>query len=182
MNQRTSSQMSIQPPLSANDLFEQFDALGIVHHTIGHPPLFTVEQSKQLRGDLPGAHSKNLFLRNKKGKMWLLTCLESRQLSLKTFGHRIGSGALSFCSPERLLRYLGVIPGAVTPFAVINDHASEVEVLLDRALLDIDPLNFHPLDNTKTTSIAPGDLLKFLEATNHTPRLVDFEEQTAGSG
>lgn len=174
--------MSTKPPLSAHDLFEQFDALGIAHRTIEHPPLYTVEQSKQLRGDLSGAHSKNLFLRNKKGKMWLLTCLEYRQLDLKTFRHHIGSSALSFCSPERLMRYLGVIPGAVTPFAVINDHAAAVQVLLDSALLDINPLNFHPLDNTKTTAIAPADLLKFLDAANHTPHLVNFEEQIAGSG
>ena len=163
-------------PLSAEDLFNELDAMGIPHSTIDHPPLYTVEQSKQLRGDLTGAHSKNLFLRNKKGRMWLVTCLEHRQFSLKSFGRHLGSLSLSFCSPQRLMQYLGVVPGAVTPFAVINDVDSVVQVVLDAALLDINPLNFHPLDNSKTTAIAPGDLIKFLQANNHSPQLVNFEE------
>lgn len=167
--------MAIHQPLAAQDLFNRLDALGIAHCTVDHPPLYTVEQSKRLRGDLPGAHSKNLFLKNKKGQMWLVCCLEHRRLDLKTFRHRIDSSALSFCSPERLLRYLGVTPGAVTPFAVINDQDSAVRVVLDSALLEIDPLNFHPLDNTKTTAIAPRDLLTFLQSTQHVPQIVDFE-------
>lgn len=173
--------MHTKPTLSAAALFERLDAMGIKHSTVDHPPLYTVEQSKQRRGDLPGAHSKNLFLRNKKGQMWLLTCLEHRQLDLKTFRYRLGSSALSFCSAERLLRYLGVIPGAVTPFAVINDHDCVVRVVLDSALLDIDPLNFHPLDNAKTTAISATDLLKFLDSTNHSPQFVNFEERITGS-
>ena len=108
--------------------------------------------------------------------MWLVTCLEHRQFNLKSFGRGLGIGILSFCSPQRLMQYLGVVPGAVTPFAVINDVDGVVQVVLDVALLDIEPLNFHPLDNTKTTAIAPGDLIKFLEASNHTPQLVNFEE------
>ena len=108
--------------------------------------------------------------------MWLLTCLEHRQFSLKSLGRGLGIGNLSFCSPQRLMQYLGVIPGAVTPFAVINDVGCVVQVVLDAALLDIEPLNFHPLDNTKTTVIASGDLINFLEASNHPPQIVNFEE------
>lgn len=174
--------MDLVPPLLAQDLFDTLDAMGIGHSTVDHPPLYTVEQSKRLRGDLPGAHSKNLFLRNKKGQMWLVTCLEHRQFDLKSLSHHIGTRGLSFCSPQRLMQYLGVIPGAVTPFAVINDVDSVVQVVLDAALLDIDPLNFHPLDNSKTTAIAPDDLIKFLQAINHSPQFVNFEESMVGSG
>lgn len=174
--------MDTRTPLGAQDLFERLDALGIEYNTVEHPPLYTVEQSKQLRGNLPGAHSKNLFLRNKKGAMWLLVCLENRKIDLKSFRHRIGSSALSFCSPERLMRHLGVIPGAVTPFAVINDDEAAVRVLLDNALMNIDPLNFHPLDNAKTTAIGSGDLLRFLQSTNHPPLLVNFDEESAANG
>ena len=156
--------------------------MGICHSTIDHPPLYTVAQSKRLRGNLPGAHSKNLFLRNKKGQMWLVTCLEYRKFDLKSFSHRIGTRGLSFCSAERLMRYLGVVPGAVTPFAVINDVDSVVQVVLDAALLDIDPLNFHPLDNSKTTAIAPDDLISFLEASNHSPQFVNFEKDVLENG
>lgn len=162
-------------PLSPVDLCHRLDALGIRHDTIDHPPLYTVEQSKQLRGDLPGAHTKNLFLRNKKGRMWLVTCLENRRFDLKSFRPHLETSSLSFCSPERLMRYLGVIPGAVTPFAAINDVDAAVQVVLDAAVLDMHPLNFHPLDNSKTTSIAAGDLVRFLEAVDHPPRLLDFE-------
>lgn len=176
--------MADNSPLAAQDLFDRLDEMGIAHSTIEHPPLFTVEQSKQLRGNLPGAHSKNLFLKNKKGQMWLVTCLEHRRFDLKAFRRRIASSALSFCSPERLLRHLGVVPGAVTPFAVINDHDLAVQVVLDRALLDMNPLNFHPLDNSKTTAIAPGDLLAFLAATQHPPQIVEFEfeQELTGGG
>jgi len=167
--------MDKQPPLTADDLLERLDEMGIEHSTIDHPPLFTVAQSRQLRGDLPGAHVKNLFLRNKKGKMWLLTCLEDRKIDLKSFRHRIGAGSLSFCRPQRLMQYLGVIPGAVTPFGVINDVDAQVQVVLDKALLDMNPLNFHPMDNCKTTSISAQSLSRFLEITNHPPIVLDFE-------
>lgn len=162
-------------PLSPAQLFDRLDALGIAHHTVDHPPLYTVEQSKRLRGDLPGAHTKNLFLRNKRGRMWLVTCLEERRFDLKSFRPHLQTKTLSFCSAERLMRYLGVGPGAVTPFAVVNDVDGEVQVILDAAVLQMEPLNFHPLDNSRTTSVSAGDLLKFLEAVEHPPVLLDFD-------
>ena len=161
--------------LSAESLFERLDEMGIEHSTIDHPPLYTVEQSRHLRGELPGAHVKNLFLRNKKRKMWLLTCLEDRKIDLKSFRRRLDTSSLSFCSPERLMQYLGVIPGAVTPFGVINDVDAEVQVVLDKALLDMHPLNFHPMDNCKTTAISADSLTRFLDMTNHPPIVMDFE-------
>ncbi|MGF1611901.1 MAG: prolyl-tRNA synthetase associated domain-containing protein [Kiloniellales bacterium] len=162
-------------PASPSDLLRRLAELEIQSSTIMHAPVFTVEQAKALRGEIQGAHIKNLFLRDKKGTMWLLTCLEDRPLDLKALAGRIGSGRLSFGSAERLMKHLGVVPGAVTPFAVINDKGGAVQVLLDKALLEIAPLNAHPLDNAMTTSLEPQDLVRFLEAEDHPPQLLELD-------
>ena len=167
--------MTEQPsPATAESLLSYLGDLGIKTSTVEHPAVFTVEEARQVRGDLPGAHSKSLFLRNKKGRMWLVVTLEDRSIDLKDLGDRLGAGRFSFGSADRLMRYLGVIPGAVTPFATINDHEGVVQIAIDRAMTEMDPLNFHPLDNTKTTTISAEGLLRFLEATAHTPELLDF--------
>lgn len=137
--------------------------------TVTHPPVFTVEEARRHRSDLPGTHTKSLFLRDKKGAMWMVVCLEDRAVDLKDLAARIGAKHLSFGSPERLMRYLGVIPGAVSPFAVINDVERAVRVVLDDAVLAQDPVNLHPLDNAMTTAIAAADLVRFLEAEGHPP-------------
>ena len=155
-------------------LFAYLDRLGIGHRTVEHPPVFTVEQAKALRGDLPGHHIKNLFLRNKKEEMFLVVALEDRAIDLKQLGEVLGVGRLSFGSPERLRRYLGVEPGSVTPLALINDQARSVRLVLDRGLLEGGPINAHPLVNTMTTAVASPDLLRFFEATGHEPRWLDF--------
>ena len=162
-------------PARPEALLARLDELGIGHGTVEHEPLFTVEQSKALRGQLPGGHSKNLFLRNKKGRVWLVTCLEDRQVDLKALAAALEGGRFSFGSAERLMAHLGVIPGAVTPFAVINDKAGAVRMVLDQGLLERDPLNFHPLDNARTTAVSPEGLLRFLEAEGHAPQLLDME-------
>jgi Ala-tRNA(Pro) deacylase len=162
-------------PATPQELLDRLTALGIQTRTVEHPPVFTVEEAKTLRGELPGGHTKNLFLRNKKGRMWLVTCLEDRDIDLKTLGEALEAGRFSFGSAERLMTYLGVEPGSVTPFAVINDTGGAVTMVLDKALTDIHPLNFHPLVNTMTTAIAPRDLLTFLKAVEHEPRLLDFD-------
>jgi len=166
-------------PATPTDLFRRLDALGIEVATVEHPPVFTVEEAKALRGEITGCHTKNLFLRNKKGRMWLLVCLEDRTIDLKELAGRLTAGRLSFGSAERLAQYLGVIPGAVTPFAILNDKTRAVKVAIDKAILDKDPLNFHPLDNAQTTSISANDLLKFLEAEGHPVQVVDFEGRWA---
>lgn len=159
-------------------LFARLDELGIVCETHAHAPLFTVEQSRALRGDLPGAHIKNLFLRDKKRRMWLVTVLESREVDLKTLRRRIGAqGNLSFGNAELLMAHLGVIPGAVTPFAVINDRARNVTMVLDEALLDQPLVNAHPLRNDRTSALAARDLVRFLEAERHPPVIIDFDSQ-----
>jgi len=161
-------------PFTLQRLLQYLDELGIRYRSVSHAPLFTVEQSKELRGDLPGGHTKNLFLRNKKGAMWLVTCLEDRAIDLKELGEQLGSGRLSFGRPDRLMRFLGVLPGAVTPLAVVNDKQRQVELVLDSALLNHNPVNVHPLTNDMTVALAPLDLLRFLEASGHAPRMVDF--------
>ncbi|TQV79768.1 prolyl-tRNA synthetase associated domain-containing protein [Denitrobaculum tricleocarpae] len=162
-------------PTKPEQLFDCFRELGIETRTIEHAPVFTVEEAKSVRDDLPGGHSKNLFLRNKKGQMWLVTCFEDRKIDLKALGAALGAGRVSFGSPDRLRTHLGVEPGAVTPFAVINDRDSNVTFVLDQGMLEADPLNFHPLVNRMTTAIAPQDLIKFLEAQNHAPAFLDLD-------
>ena len=161
-------------PTSPDELLARLLELGLSSRTVSHPPVFTVEQAKALRGELPGGHVKNLFLRNKKGAMWLVVAEEDRQIDLKALGEKIGAGRVSFGSPDRLMQYLGVLPGSVTPFGVINDTACEVQVVLDKALLDHDPVNVHPLTNDRTTAISPKDLLTFLDATGHKPQIMDL--------
>ncbi len=163
------------PATTPEALFERLKALEIASSTVDHPPLYTVEDSKALRGSLPGHHVKNLFLRNKKGAMWLVTCLEDRAVDLKRLGEVLNAGRFSFGSPDRLMAYLGVRPGAVTPLAVINDTGGQVTMVLDSALTDGQPVNAHPLVNDRTTAVAGRDLLRFLEAEGHAPRLLDFQ-------
>lgn len=157
-----------------DDLFRRLDELGIVHNTIHHDPVFTVEEAKSLRGEFDGAHTKNLFLRNKRGAMWLVVSLEDRLIDLKALARHLGAGRFSFSSADRLTRYLGVIAGAVTPFAMINDKQRRVQVVVDLGVLDFDRVNFHPLDNSMTTAISADDLMKFLRAENHAPEVTDL--------
>ena len=162
-------------PAGPEALFARLRELGIETETLEHAPVFTVEEAKRLRGELPGGHTKNLFLRNKKGRMWLVVCLEDREIDLKALGEQLGSGRLSFASADRLMTYLGVVPGAVTPFAALNDAQGQVQVMLDRGMLQAhDRLNFHPLDNAMTTGIQPADLARFLQAVDHSPGYLDL--------
>src|SRR5258707_10954110 len=126
---------------SPQQLFARLKELGIAQRTVEHPPVFTVEQAKALRGDLPGHHVKNLFLRNKKEEMWLVVALEDRAIDLKRLGEALGAGRLSFGSAERLKRHLGVEPGSGTPLALINDESGTVPLALDRGLGDGRPVN-----------------------------------------
>jgi Ala-tRNA(Pro) deacylase len=140
-----------------------------------HPPLHTVAQSQALRGTLPGGHIKNLFLRDKKRTKWLVTVPEDAEIDLKALRHVLGaSGNLSFGSADMLVECLGVEPGSVTPFAVMNDIDGAVAMVLARDVLDHDPINAHPLHNEATAAIARADLLRFLEACGHAPGIIDL--------
>ena len=162
------------PPTTPEQLLARLEALAIPCRTVSHPPVFTVEEAKALRGELPGGHVKNLFLRDKKGAMWLVVAEEDRRIDLKLLAARIGAGKVSFASPERLMAHLGVVPGAVTPFGLINDRGREVRVVIDAGLLAHDPVNVHPLTNDRTTAISPRDLLRFIEACGHQVQVMDL--------
>ncbi|HEU5017166.1 MAG TPA: prolyl-tRNA synthetase associated domain-containing protein [Pseudolabrys sp.] len=160
------------PPKSPGQLFAYLDELGIPHTTVRHPPLFTVYQSRALRGQIPGGHTKNLFLRDKKHALYLVVAPEDAVIDLKGLHRRLGAaGRFSFGSAELMREVLGVEPGSVTPFAAINDHEGRISVVLDAAMMEHETLNYHPLTNTMTTSIARDDLIKFLAATGHPPRV-----------
>jgi Ala-tRNA(Pro) deacylase len=168
-------------PATPADLFALLDRLGIAHTTVTHPALFTVDESRTLRGTIPGGHTKNLFLKDKKGALFLVVALEDAVIELKSL-HRMleASGRFSFGSADLLRATLGVEPGAVTPFAAINDSERCVTVVLDAAMMQHETLNYHPLVNTMTTSIRRADLVRFLEATGHQPRIATLA-QPAGT-
>lgn len=167
--------MPADPPLDENGLFTRLRRLGIAFENREHAPLRTVEESRALRGSIPGAHVKNLFLRDKKRRFFLVTVGEERKVDLKELRHVIGArGNLSFGDRDALRERLGVAPGAVTPFAVANDPGNRVTMVLERALAGAGRVSAHPLRNDMTTTVAAADLLRFLEAEGHPPLLVDL--------
>ena len=164
-------------PATPDDLFAFLGRLGIAHATVTHPPLFTVEESQALRGQIPGGHSKNLFLRDKKGALFLVSALEDAAIELKSLHRTLGAnGRFSFVSADLMRETLGIEPGAVTPFAALNDAGGRVTVVLDGAMMAHARLNFHPLRNTMTTTIARDDLVRFLAATGHPPRILQVSQ------
>jgi Ala-tRNA(Pro) deacylase len=164
-------------PATPAELFAYLDRLGIAHATVTHPPLFTVEQSRALRGQIPGGHTKNLFLKDKKDALFLLTTAEDAVIDLKSLHRRLGAGGrFSFGSAELMRATLGVEPGAVTPFGVLNDTGLRVTMVLDQALMAHATINCHPLVNTMTTSIGREGLLAFLTATGHAPKILPVAE------
>ena len=157
-------------PTTPDQLIVILDQLDIAHTTIKHPPMFTVAESKKLRiTPTRGSYTKNLFLRNKKGSMWLITCSEDRRLDLPSLADRLQAGRLSFGSGDRLMRYLGVTPGAVSPLALINDFIGSVSFIIEEELLRQPMIHMHPLINTQTTRITIRDLLRFVRHTGHPP-------------
>src|ERR1044072_2800041 len=159
-------------PAGRADLLAFLQKHGIVTTTVEHPPLFTVEQSQALRGEIAGGHTKNLFLKDKKDQVFLVVAEEDADIDMKSLQKRIDSARLSFGRPELMGELLGVVPGSVTPFGVINDGAGRVSVILDQALLRHETLNCHPLENTATTSIGRKDFLAFLRHAGHEPRIL----------
>ena len=159
-------------PATRDDLLARLDALGIATKTIDHAPVFTVEEARALRGEIPGGHCKNLFLKDEKGAIYLIICLEDARVDLKAAPSRIGSRRLTFGKPELLMEILGVEPGSVTPFGLINDTAARATVILDAVMMEQEWLNYHPLRNDATTTIRAIDLLAFIRATGHEPRII----------
>lgn len=162
--------MTSVPVKTAEDLFGFLDSLDLAHSTKTHPPVFTVSESESLRDEIPGGHTKNLFVKDKKDQYFVLTVEERATVDLKTVHKAIGaSSRVSFAKPEKLMEYLGVIPGSVTVFGAFNDTGRNVTFVLDEDLMKHDIINAHPLSNDATTSISRDDLIRFLEATGHTP-------------
>jgi Ala-tRNA(Pro) deacylase len=161
-------------PLTPDALFAQFDALGLRHETIWHPPVFTVAEGADIKAKMPGGHSKNLFLKDKSGALFLISAKDDTQIKLNRIHKALGCDRLSFGPPELLLEALGVTPGSVTAFALANDAAKRVRFLLDRALWESDPVNFHPLTNEATTAMPRADFGRFLAALGRPLDLMDF--------
>lgn len=161
-------------PATREDLFAFFDRHGIEHQTLDHPPVFRVGEGAEIKAALPGGHTKNLFLKDAKDQLWLVSALGETAIDLKALPKVIGSARLSFGSPERLYDALGVTPGSVTAFALINDPEHRVRFVLDAALLQVEPVNFHPLGNDATTAVSQAGFARFLEALGVTAQVVDF--------
>lgn len=162
-------------PASRDDLFRFLAARGIAHSTLDHPPVFRVEEGRDIKAAMPGAHTKNLFLKDAKGRLWLVSARGETTVDLKRLHKVIGSARLSFGSPELLQETLGVRPGSVTVFGLINDEERRVTPVLDAALFREDPVNFHPLSNDATTAVSRAGLLAFLEALGRPALAVDFD-------
>jgi len=169
-------------PASRADLLARLDAWAIAHRTVDHPAVFTVEESRAIKAEMPGGHSKNLFLKDKKGALYLAVAHAGTNVDLVGLGKVLGArGRLSFGKPELMTATLGVIPGAVTPFALINDTAKALaRVVIDAALMRFPPVWFHPLENTASTAISPGDLVRFVEKCGFAPELRDLAAPLKG--
>lgn len=159
-------------PASRADLLAHLQRLGIATTTIEHPPLFTVGESRALRGEIAGGHTKNLFLKDRKDAVFLVVAEEDAELDMKSLHKRIGSARLSFGKPELLAALFGVAPGSVTPFGAINDGDARVAIILDADLMRHQKLNFHPLENNATTTIGRDDLVAFLRSVGHEPYIL----------
>jgi Ala-tRNA(Pro) deacylase len=162
-------------------LFSYLDQLGIKSHTLEHPAVFTVSDSHEIEAALPGGHTKNLFLKDAKDKLFLVVALASTPIDLKKLPAIIGSGRLSFGKAELMQEVLGVMPGSVTVFSLINDAGHRVSLVLDQALMAHDTINAHPLENTATTGIAREDLMRFISACGHTAKIVALDAAAANA-
>ncbi len=177
MNDLTPYSLSDEAIESAQErLFKRFLALGIVSHPVPYPAHKTVEEGKLLRGKMAGTFTKNLLLKDKKDRYFLIAVHEDRVLNLKTLHLRIGAkGQLSFASTERMVELLEVVSGALTPLALINDTANRVTMVVDSSLLEADRVNFHPLIHTESVGLKPGELLAFIRSCEREPLLIDFD-------
>lgn len=160
-------------PATPLQLFSLFDQLGIQHSTIDHPPMFTVEDGRDWHDKIPGLHCKNLFIKDKKGGIWLVVMPGDKRADLNRLEKQLGAPRFSFGKPDLLLEILGVTPGSVTPYALINDKDKRVTVVLDDEMLRSNTVNFHPLHNAASTTMTSVDLVKFIEHLGYKPIIKD---------
>jgi Ala-tRNA(Pro) deacylase len=163
-----------EPLYTPEKLLSALDDLGLKTSTLNHEAVFRVGEGDGIKDQLPGAHTKNLFLKDDKGRLWLISAEQQTQINLKTLPKTMGSGRLSFGSEERVFAALGVRPGSVTALGLVNDPEHKVTFVLDKALADADIVNFHPLTNTATTSLSQADFRRFLEWQGRRPMIIDF--------
>jgi Ala-tRNA(Pro) deacylase len=161
-------------PTTPEQLLARLGTLGIPYQLHYHKAVFSVAESLDIERDMTGIHCRNLFLRDKKETMFLVSAANETKIDLKKLSDLLGAGRFSFGSPERLWTYLGVRPGSVCPYAIINDTGKAVTLILDAAMMKGDIVNFHPLLNTMTIGVKPDDLIKFVRSTGHEPRIVDL--------
>ena len=164
----------LSPDAREAALYERFAALGTGWKTYEHAPVFTVEEAAALYDSQPGGHTKNLFLKDRQDGLWLVTLRDHLRVDMNALAKALGAPRFSFGSAELLIARLGVEPGSVTPFAVMNDADKKVRLVLDAAMLALDPLNFHPLRNDRTTAITSADLIVFVRACGHEPAIVEI--------
>ena len=155
-------------------LYDLLDKLGVTHTTHEHEAIFTVEQGAHIKASLPGGHTKNLFLKDKSGALFLVCALGETKIPVNQLHKVLGCKRLSFGKPDLMEEVLGVTPGSVTFFAVMNDTKNRVKLVIDQALLNHELVNFHPLENTATTAFAASDMRAFAAATGHDPIILDF--------
>jgi len=161
-------------PTTADALFGILEGLDVPTRLYHHQPVFTVGESLEIERDMPGAHCRNLFVRDKKGTMFLVVAQNETLIDLKKLSDLLGCGRLSFGSPERLWTYLGVRPGSVCPFAIINDKDNAVTIVLDQLMMGADIVNYHPMENHMTIGLKPEDLIKFIRYADHEPLILDL--------
>lgn len=177
------SDASTQPrrPATRADLLARLAGLGIASRTIEHAPVFTVAESGAIEREIPGGHTKNLFLTDNRGSLYLIIAESHTRVDLKSLARRLGTGRFSFGKPDLLAETLGVTPGSVTAFAVMNDQDQRVSVVVDAMLMAFETVNCHPLENAATTNIARDDLFRFLSATGHAPRVLALGSDADGT-
>ena len=166
----------IDPAAAEIALLARLERLGIAYARHAHAPVFPVDEARALRGALPGGHAKNLFLKDKKDRLFLVVAEEEAAVDMKALERLLGAARLSFGRAELMAEVLGVAPGSVTPFAAMNAAPGRLTVALDRHLMGFDPVNFHPMRNDATLALAPGDLVAFLASCGHVPVAIDFRQ------
>lgn len=161
-------------PTTPDSLMGQLEGMGIDYTLYHHEAVYTVEESEKVDAKIEGTHCRNLFLRDKKKKNYLVVLQNATDVDMKKLPEVIGSDRLSFGSSDRLWEYLGVRPGSVCPFAIINDTDQQVKIFLDKSMMETDIVNYHPLLNIMTIGLKPADLIKFIESTGHEAHIVDL--------
>lgn len=155
-----------------DDLFAFFDKLGIEHSTVEHPPFFTVDEGRPWHDKIPGLHCKNLFIKDRKGGIWLVVLPADKRADLARLEKLLSAPRFSFARPEILQELMELTPGSVTPFGLINDTQRRITVVLDEEMLDSERVNFHPLHNAASTTLKSADLVRFVRALGYQPTIL----------